>query len=225
MLSLTYRTDFSIAAQIAPDALELDDQPQVTLSFINYGTSGAGSYREVVHSIACRHQGQPVGYVPHIFVTNEPAVLAGREWLGWPKLLADISFSTQTTTMDGVIRACLERPAGVELVVAEFVPAQRLDDEMLVARGDNVTMNLRVIPSAGARRAPLDRGVSAVDDDGTVRRDPGRPWQCAAHRRVGVRPVAPDARGRDVGCCDGPQRPPAVDRADSDLPARMRPAR
>jgi acetoacetate decarboxylase len=154
MLSITYRTDFGAAAQIVPDALELDDEPQVTLSFISYGVSGAGSYREVVHSIACRHQGQPVGYVPHIFVTNEPAMLAGREWLGWPKLLADISFSTETTTMDGVITARLERPAGVELAVGQFVPAQRLDDQMLVAGGDNVTMNLRVIPSAVLGESP-----------------------------------------------------------------------
>jgi acetoacetate decarboxylase len=147
MLSFTYRTDFDTAAQIVPDALELDDNPVVTLSFISYGITGAGSYREVVHSIACRHRGQPVGYVPHIFVTNEPAMIAGREWLGWPKVLADITFSTRTSTLDGIITARLERPAGLELAVAQFVPAQRLDDEILTAAGDNVTMNLRVIPS------------------------------------------------------------------------------
>ena len=50
--------------------------------------------------------------------------------------------------MDGVITARLERPAGVELAVSQFVPAQRLDDSLLAAAGDNVTMNLRVIPAA-----------------------------------------------------------------------------
>ena len=148
VLSITYRTDFDTAAQIVPDALELDDDPLVTLSFVSYGVSGAGSYREMFQSIACRHQGQSVGYVPHIFVTNEPAMLAGREWLGWPKMLADISFSTQTTSTDGVITARLERPAGLDLAVSQFVPSQRLDDGMLTAAGDNVTMNLRVIPAA-----------------------------------------------------------------------------
>jgi acetoacetate decarboxylase len=147
MLTFSYRTDADTAAQIVPDALELDDNPVVTLSFLNYGISGAGSYREVVHSIACRHRGQHVGYVPHIYVTNEPAMIAGREWLGWPKMLAHITFSTRTTTVDGIITARLERPAGLKVAVAQFQPAQRLDSQLLTGAGDNVTMNLRVIPS------------------------------------------------------------------------------
>ncbi|MEW5809172.1 MAG: acetoacetate decarboxylase family protein [Actinomycetota bacterium] len=147
MLTLTYLTDADTAAQIVPDVLELDDHPVVTLSFLNYTISGAGSYREVVQSIACRHREQAVGYVPHIYVTNEPAMIAGREWLGWPKMLADITFSTHTTTLDGLIIARLERPAGLELATAQFVPTQRLDSQILTAAGDNVTMNLRVIPS------------------------------------------------------------------------------
>ena len=147
MLTVTYRTDADRAATIVPDALEMDDDPVVTLSFISYGISGAGSYREVVHSIACRHRGRPVGYVPHIYVTNEPAMLAGREWLGWPKLLADIDFTTRTDTVDGVITARLERPSGLEVAVAQFVPGRRLDGGVLTSAGENVTMNLRVIPS------------------------------------------------------------------------------
>lgn len=154
MLSITYLTDADSAASIVPDALELDDQPVVTLSFLNYGISGAGSYREVVQSIACKHGDQSVGYVPHIYVTNEPAMIAGREWLGWPKMLADITFSTQTTTLDGLITARLERPAGLDLAVAQFVPTQRLDSQILTAAGDNVTMNLRVIPSPIPGQAP-----------------------------------------------------------------------
>lgn len=35
MLSITYRTDFDTFAQIVPDTMELDDEPLVTLSFIN----------------------------------------------------------------------------------------------------------------------------------------------------------------------------------------------
>ena len=221
MLSITYRTDFGAAAQIVPDALELDDEPQVTLSFISYGVSGAGSYREVVHSIACRHQGQPVGYVPHIFVTNEPAMLAGREWLGWPKLLADISFSTETTTMDGVISG----PTGAS---GRRGTGRRSVRPRAAARRPNARGRRRQRhheptshPLCAARRVTLDRGVGAIDDDGTVRRDLGRPWQRTAHRRFGFRTVAPDAGGRDDEGCDDPQRPPAVDRTDSDLPALM----
>lgn len=146
MLTFTYLTDAASAAQIVPDALELDDHPVVTLSFLDYGISGAGSYREVVQSIACHHREQTVGYVPHIYVTNEPAMIAGREWLGWPKMMADITFSARTATLDGLITARLERPAGLTLAVAQFVPTQRLDSQILTAAGDNVTMNLRVIP-------------------------------------------------------------------------------
>ena len=154
MLTLTYRTDADTAAHIVPDALELDDNPVVTLSFLHYGISGAGSYNEKVHSIACRYRGRPVGYVPHIYVSNEPAMSAGREWLGWPKMLADITFSTRTATIDGLITARLERPTGLDLAVAQFIPTQRLDSQLLTAAGGNVTMNLRVIPSPVPGREP-----------------------------------------------------------------------
>ncbi|OUC75748.1 acetoacetate decarboxylase family protein [Gordonia lacunae] len=154
MLTFTYRTEAAIAAEIVPEALELDDAPLVTLSFLSYGMSGAGSYREVVQSIACRHRDRAVGYVPHIYVTNEPAMIAGREWLGWPKMLADITFSTQTTTPDGLITARLERPTGLELTVGQFQPTHRLDSQILTSAGGNTTMNLRVIPSPIPNQPP-----------------------------------------------------------------------
>ena len=56
-------------------------------------------------------------------------------------------------------------------------------------------------------------------DDGVVRRDLDRPWQRATHRSIGIRAVAPAARGRDDERHVDPQRPPAVYRTDADLSA------
>lgn len=106
-----YRTvdggDFS-DVDILPSALELDENPIASVMFISYGFSHVGPYLEVVHQVECRFRGEQLNYCAHIHVTHETSMLTGREWLGWPKQLADITFDPARFGYDGLITARLE---------------------------------------------------------------------------------------------------------------------
>ncbi|KAB2582149.1 hypothetical protein BS297_27450 [Rhodococcus erythropolis] len=145
ILEFTYRTDQNAVAEILPAALEVDEDVTATVMFVSYGFSGAGPYLEVVHRVHCRFRDEEVSYVPHIYLTNEPAMLAGREAFGYPKLLADIDFDPSRRSVDAMVTGRLERPAGVELATAQFKPFGR------IAAAESTALkqiNLRVIPSA-----------------------------------------------------------------------------
>jgi hypothetical protein len=75
-----------------PAELEVDEHPLVTVLFVSYGFCSVGPFREYIHTIRVRFRGEDIAYVPHISITNEMGVLAGREREGLPKLLADIDF-------------------------------------------------------------------------------------------------------------------------------------
>ncbi|MBP1823304.1 acetoacetate decarboxylase family protein [Mycobacterium sp. OAE908] len=145
MLSFTYRTDAQMAARVVPSMLTLEERPKCTLAFLSYGVSPAGPYREVFQSISCRLDGRRYRYIVHIYVTNEPAMVAGREWLGWPKQLATIRLDDNCDDVLGIITAELARPASVPLAFAQFRPQQRV----AMTEGAEVSaLNLRIIPSA-----------------------------------------------------------------------------
>jgi acetoacetate decarboxylase len=152
ILEFTYRTDPNVVAEILPAPLEMDENATAAILFISYGMTSVGSYLEVVQQVHCRFQGEEVAYIPHIYVTNVPAMLAGREVLGYPKLLADIDFDPRRRTKDALITASLDRPASVPLATAQFRPVspQTLPDNI----PGRVSMNLKVIPSAVAGEPP-----------------------------------------------------------------------
>lgn len=152
LLMFRYRTDPHVVAEILPSALEVDDDVTASISFVSYRYSAVGSYLEVIQQVACRFRGQLYGYIPHIYLTSEPAMIAGREVLGYPKQLADIEFDPYRRSTDGLVSARLERPAGVPAVTAEFRASSRhqLSGQDIHRR----TINLKVIPSAILGRPP-----------------------------------------------------------------------
>ncbi|BAN02084.1 hypothetical protein YM304_17700 [Ilumatobacter coccineus YM16-304] len=124
LLRFTYTTDAETVAQILPAELEIDDEPTANFVFASYRFSTAGAFREVVQSVEVRFEGQPFSYVPHIFVPNERAMLAGREREGLPKLTAAIDFDIHAPSPDGLISAELRRPTQVLLAQGIFQPAE-----------------------------------------------------------------------------------------------------
>jgi acetoacetate decarboxylase len=153
VLTFTYRTDPEVVAEILPAPLEIDENVAGSVTFVSYGVTGVGAYREAVHQVHCRLHGAEVGYVAHIVVTNEPAMLAGREWLGFPKVLGDVEFDARRQTTDGLITASVERPAGVPLATGLFRPGDFLGD-LPEPPVSYTHINLKVIPSAVAGRPP-----------------------------------------------------------------------
>ena len=85
-VTFNYRTNTDAAAALLPTELEIDENPKISVMFLSYGFSSVGPFREYIHIIHARFRGEDVGFVPHIFISNERGMLAGREREGYPKL-------------------------------------------------------------------------------------------------------------------------------------------
>ncbi|KAB2582144.1 hypothetical protein BS297_27425 [Rhodococcus erythropolis] len=161
-LAFRYRSDATQVAQILPKAVEIDRHPIVSIIFASYGISGFGSYLEFIQMVDCRFRGEATTYTPHIYVTSEPAMFAGREWYGWPKQLANIKFEPNERKSDGLIHATMSRPAGVECASGLFRNARRVDGIPETGAATR-SMALRMIPSALPGNSPAVCELSLVD--------------------------------------------------------------
>ncbi|RQR22988.1 acetoacetate decarboxylase family protein [Burkholderia sp. Bp9142] len=147
-VTFSYRTHTDAAATLLPSDLEIEENPKVSVMFLSYGFSSVGPFREYIHIIHARFRGEEVGFVPHIFISNERGMLAGREREGYPKLLGEIDFDMNQSNVYGLVTAQLSRPAGITLAQGIFRPSELIDeiseDQPLVIKA----IGLRVIGSA-----------------------------------------------------------------------------
>jgi hypothetical protein len=95
---VSFATDFDKAAKLVPKDLELlalpgmPGQTAVTMLFAKYRENDqTGPYMEVVVSIPIIADGNLYLYVPAIYVDNDAALIAGREFGGYPKKIANIN--------------------------------------------------------------------------------------------------------------------------------------
>jgi len=96
----------------------------------DYGASTLGPYGEYVSILhVVDDDGRPGFYIPYIYVTNEAALAAGRELLGAPKKLADITVDLAPAAAVGT----LARPDDCVLPRVEVAPAERLPAELFAA--------------------------------------------------------------------------------------------
>jgi len=70
-VTFSYRTSTEAAAVLLPTEMEIDENPKISVMFLSYGFSSVGSFREYIHIIHARFRGEEVGFVPHIFISNE----------------------------------------------------------------------------------------------------------------------------------------------------------
>jgi acetoacetate decarboxylase len=147
-VTFSYRTNIDSAAALLPADLELLEDPKVSVMFLSYAFSSVGPFREYIHIIHARFRGEDVGFVPHIFISNERGMLAGREREGYPKLLGEIDFDMREANVYGLVTAKLSRPAGVTLAQGIFRPRELVGeikpDEPRVVKA----VGLRAIGSA-----------------------------------------------------------------------------
>lgn len=153
ILSLVYKV--AAGARIAlPPGVEHDGSGAAVVSFVRYGMTGVGSYREVLQSVPVRHEGAAASYVLNIYVDNEQSMIEGREWLGWPKLLADISFDAERVEMSSLVTASVRRPADVPAAYAQFQPVRRVDATALGA-ATSTTLNRRTVRAVSQEQPPV----------------------------------------------------------------------
>src|SRR5258707_6843387 len=147
-VTCSYRTNTEAAAALLPTELEIDENPKISVMFLSYGFTSVGPFREYIHIIHARFRDEDVGFVPHIFISNERGMLAGREREGYPKLLGDIEFDMNQPNVYGLITARLSRPTGFVLAQGLFRPSEFLGE---ITEGKPTvirTLGLRVVGSA-----------------------------------------------------------------------------
>ncbi len=98
MVAVSFATDFDKAAGLVPEDLDLlalpgmPGQTAVTMLFAKYRENDqTGPYMEMVVSIPVIADGGLYLYVAAIYVDNDAALIAGREFGGYPKKIADIN--------------------------------------------------------------------------------------------------------------------------------------
>src|SRR5258707_15497781 len=148
-VTFSYRTHTDAAAAVLPAELEIEQNPKVSVMFLSYGFSSVGPFREYIHIIHARFRGEDVGFVPHIFISNERGMLAGREREGYPKLLGEIDFDMNQSNVYGLITARLSRPVGVTLAQGIFCPSEFVGEISADKPQVVKALGLRVIGSAG----------------------------------------------------------------------------
>ncbi len=119
-----YYSDYATVSQVVPDCFTLDERPIVTVRIYNYGMSRLGQYREVMFFVKVGYNGKDYDYCPYLYVSNEAALIAGREPLGFPKLIGSIDFEPLRQTPSPLISAHLSRPAEVPLMYGVFRPTK-----------------------------------------------------------------------------------------------------
>ncbi|KAK7718171.1 hypothetical protein SLS57_006045 [Botryosphaeria dothidea] len=142
MVGISYRVTLSSIQHLVPNVLELEEEPLVMSTFIEYGMSSVGSYTEFVQSVEVSYRGESFFYPLFLILDNDAAVFAGRELYGYPKVFGRTVM--QQTTGTRLVTGHVERPKGREIGSFEFVPEQRSTKLPLDGRR---VLNLRVIPS------------------------------------------------------------------------------
>lgn len=129
IVSLFQTTDD--VSRILPEGIEpLSNPPTAAVMLTHYPFSTVGEYNEYLALVQVADlDGEPAYYIPYIYVTNDRALIAGREMAGAPKKLASMELDTEGSVVTG----SLERPAGTRLADLSVTPDQRAVGGMLDA--------------------------------------------------------------------------------------------
>ena len=152
---ISFLTDAARLRAITPDWLQLEGDPVVTLSFIDYPAVdylGGRGYHEAVLSFPTRFKSDKEeitgGYAPVLWVSESGALIAGREFMGLPKLLGSFIPGKDETSRSF---ACAE--FGATLFKGRAYDLKPLSEEQVAkvrARSQEVrTFGWKYIPAAG----------------------------------------------------------------------------
>lgn len=148
-VGISYRVAASQVAHMVPSMLELEDEPLMTSLFLSYGMSPVGAYTEYAHQVQVTYKGEKYNFNLFFILDNDAAILAGRELLGFPKVLGKTTI--QEFTGSRLVTGGTERPAGRKMVEFEFVPEQVVTN---APTPDRWMLNLRSIPSPRVGQPP-----------------------------------------------------------------------
>ncbi|KAG8153615.1 acetoacetate decarboxylase [Burkholderia catarinensis] len=100
---ITYRTDPAALERVVPAPLKIVE-PVVKYEFIRMPDStGLGSYTESGQVIPVTLDGAPGGYTHAMYLDNLAGIAAGRELLGFPKVLASPKLEVRNDSLVGTL--------------------------------------------------------------------------------------------------------------------------
>jgi acetoacetate decarboxylase len=113
MVYVMFRTDPEVVKRIVPEPLKPSAEPYAMAFVARYPKTNFGSvYNEAALFVTVEHAGEMGGYCLAMLVTEDMALIGGREIFGFPKKIAEeISLGS---TENGVRGRCVRR--GVELM-------------------------------------------------------------------------------------------------------------
>ena len=147
MIIVDYQTDEDGALRLLPEGLALVEPATASLLIAKYHFSTFGPYNEAILGLACTWEGQPMTYLPNLFVTQEAPLIAGREIWGYGKKLAHIDVTQEHEEFMGII----ERPTGNRLATAVMRAIRNAPVESFKFPP---IVSLKVIPSAEESEEP-----------------------------------------------------------------------
>ncbi len=102
MLTVFWETRPDIAARLLPPPLKPAEYPLAMAFVANYPkTNFDVAYREAALFLLASYEGEEGNYCLAMPVTNDMAMIGGREVYGYPKKMADISFDVQKDSAGG----------------------------------------------------------------------------------------------------------------------------
>lgn len=134
MVSISYVTTAEAAAPLVPHHFRVPDEPVVTFSRMTYDKVdylGGRGYQELTVGIGvvCDTDGGEVrgSYMPVVWIDDAAALIAGREFMGYAKIGADLP----PVVVDGDRRSFEVGEYGTPLLRGQVEGVTALDDERL----------------------------------------------------------------------------------------------
>ena len=182
---ITYRTDPAALARVVPAPLKVAD-PIVKYEFIKMpDSSGFGSYVESGQVIPVTMDGEPGSYTHAMYLDNFAGTAAGREVLGYPKLMAQPRLDINSDSLVGTLDY-----NGVRVATATMTYKYNAVDPAKVARSmEESGYLLKIIPDVDGSTARICELVKFRAQDVTVKGAWSGPATLALHPHV-LAPVA-----------------------------------
>jgi acetoacetate decarboxylase len=158
VVAVSFETTSEGAAVLLPRGIVPAERPVLSMTRITYPSVeylGGRGYREIVVAVAARFEAADgvivAGYAPVMWVDRAGALIAGREYMGFAKLLGEMG----EIKTGGDTRSFDCREEGALLLEAEASNLKPLPEEKVARINENagevVTLGWKHIPSAEGR--------------------------------------------------------------------------
>lgn len=146
---ITYETDPNIIRAALPEPLEPDGSNTVIYEWIKMPDAhGLGSYQESGLVIPCKYRDELCNFSTQMYLDNVPAIMAGREILGFPKKFGHPNlFIAETETITGILKY-----NGITVAIGTMPYKYEPFETSLVEKGlKRRPVNLKIIPDVDCK--------------------------------------------------------------------------